>query len=78
MATTLTSKGQVTIPKPIRDLLQLKPGDRVEFVSNADGEVKLLPMSRSIHELKGLLKAPDKPLSLKEMDEAVAKGAGNQ
>jgi AbrB family looped-hinge helix DNA binding protein len=39
MATTLTSKGQVTIPKKVRDALQIGPGSAVEFAVNADGEV---------------------------------------
>lgn len=41
MSTTLTSKGQVTIPKRIRDELQLSPGAPVEFSVNAAGEVVL-------------------------------------
>lgn len=41
MATTLTSKGQVTIPKRIRDAMQLLPGAAVEFAVNAAGEVVL-------------------------------------
>ncbi len=43
MATALTSKGQVTIPKRIRDALQLQPGTLVEFSLNAGGEVILHP-----------------------------------
>ena len=43
MATTLTSKGQVTIPKRIRDEMQLVPGTAVEFSVNAAGEVVLHP-----------------------------------
>jgi AbrB family looped-hinge helix DNA binding protein len=39
MATTLTSKGQVTIPKQIRDALNLTPGSSVEFAVNREGEV---------------------------------------
>ncbi len=39
MATTLTSKGQVTIPKQIRDALNLTPGSSVEFAVNRDSEV---------------------------------------
>lgn len=42
MSTTVTSKGQVTIPKPIRDSLGLEPGSRVEFVREEDGKVVLL------------------------------------
>lgn len=41
MPTTLTSKGQVTIPKPIRDALQLLPGTSIEFRVNAAGEIVL-------------------------------------
>jgi len=43
MATTLTSKGQVTIPKRIRDALQLLPGTAVEFSINATGDFVLHP-----------------------------------
>ena len=43
MSTTLTSKGQVTIPKRIRDALQLLPGTAVDFSVNAGGEVVLHP-----------------------------------
>jgi antitoxin PrlF len=43
MATTLTSKGQVTIPKRIRDAMNLVPGAAVEFSVNAAGEVVLHP-----------------------------------
>lgn len=41
MPTAITSKGQVTIPKKIRDALQLAPGSRVDFNVNADGQVVL-------------------------------------
>jgi antitoxin PrlF len=43
MATTLTSKGQVTIPKRIRDAMNLVPGASVEFSVNPAGEVVLQP-----------------------------------
>jgi AbrB family looped-hinge helix DNA binding protein len=41
MLTTMTVKGQVTIPKQIRDALGLKPGAKVDFAVNQDGEVVL-------------------------------------
>ncbi len=47
MATTITSKGQVTIPKRVRDSLRLKPGDGVGFVVNRDGEVVVHKASAS-------------------------------
>jgi antitoxin PrlF len=39
--TTVTIKGQVTIPKPIRDALDIHPGSQVDFVMNRDGEIVL-------------------------------------
>ena len=44
MPTTVTSKGQVTIPKAIRDRLGLKPGHKVEFVADRDGRVVVKPV----------------------------------
>lgn len=41
MATTVTTKGQVTIPKPVRDLLGIVPGSRIDFLRTADGSVML-------------------------------------
>lgn len=41
MSTTLTIKGQVTIPKPIRDAMGLTPGSAIDFAVNRDGEVVL-------------------------------------
>lgn len=41
MATTVTSKGQVTIPKPVRDRLGIAPGNSVEFLIGADNQVVL-------------------------------------
>ena len=52
MATTLTSKGQVTIPKRIRDAMQLVPGASVEFSVNAAGEVVLQPARPAERERK--------------------------
>ncbi|MGH7562940.1 MAG: AbrB/MazE/SpoVT family DNA-binding domain-containing protein [Gemmatimonadota bacterium] len=41
---TLTSKGQVTIPKPVRDRLGLRPGDRLEFTVEPDGRMTIEPL----------------------------------
>lgn len=46
MANTLTSKGQVTIPKSVRDHLGLKPGSAVQFELADDGRVTLKPAAR--------------------------------
>lgn len=47
MATTLTTKSQVTLPKPIRDYLNVAPGDQVEFQIMADGSVRVTPVKPS-------------------------------
>lgn len=71
----LTSKGQTTIPKEIRDYLHLRPGDRIEFLKEPDGRIVLLPVTLDIEELCGALPRPKRTVSLKEMDEAVREGA---
>lgn len=72
---TLTSKGQVTIPKKIRDKLGLKPGDKIDFDLQTEDEVKITTVKYSILERAGSLKAPQKrPATLEEMDDAIKKG----
>ncbi len=46
MSTRVTRKGQVTIPKPVRDRLNLKPGSAVDFELAADGRVVLVKAGR--------------------------------
>ena len=46
MATTVTQKGQVTIPKPVRDRLHIKPGSKVEFGLTPDGQVVLTKVGK--------------------------------
>lgn len=76
MATaTLTSKGQVTIPKELRDALKLETGDRLEFILDADGTVRLVPVTSSLTELKQLVPKPGKALTLAAMERAIARGA---
>lgn len=73
---TLTSKGQTTIPKEIRDMLGLAPGDKLDFVVESDGRVVLRPATLDVRELRGILRRKGaKPVSLEEMDRAIAQGA---
>jgi len=73
---TLTSKGQTTIPKEIRELLGLEPGDKLDFVVESDGRVVLRPATLDVRNLRGLLfKKGRKPVSLEQMDEAIKAGA---
>lgn len=76
MATaTLTAKGQLTLPKEVREALGVGPGDRVDFVRMDDGNFAVLPATRSVISLRGLIRPPKSPVSLADMDKATAKGA---
>jgi len=73
---TITSKGQVTIPVQVRTALGVDTGDRIEFVETEKGQFTIVPATGSIRELKGLFRGRrSKPVSLKEMDRAIAEGA---
>ncbi len=75
MATaTLTSKGQLTIPKAIRDSLHLHTGDRVAFVIHGESEALLKPVTKSVDEMFGRLHNPKQPRrTVEDMKAAVAK-----
>jgi AbrB family looped-hinge helix DNA binding protein len=77
MATaTVTSKGQITIPIQVRNALGLDAGDRIEFVEVGKGEFNIVAATRSVKELNGLLyRKGQKPVSIEEMNAAIAKGA---
>ncbi|MGZ2748072.1 AbrB/MazE/SpoVT family DNA-binding domain-containing protein [Burkholderia stagnalis] len=70
---TLTSKGQVTIPVDVRNRLGLSTGDRIEFVFNEkSGRYEVVPATRSITSLKGIIRKPSKPVSVEDMNAAIA------
>ncbi|MBY4610369.1 AbrB/MazE/SpoVT family DNA-binding domain-containing protein [Rhizobium sp. 9T] len=74
---TLSPKGQITIPKDLRDTLGLQPGDQLVF-SVIDGEVVMTPKSINFNDLAGLLGSPPNGrASLEEIDAAVTDAAGN-
>jgi AbrB family looped-hinge helix DNA binding protein len=75
---TITSKGQTTIPGEIRRHLKLKTGDRIEFVVEADGKVVLVPATVDVSELKGLLAPSPRRVSLAEMEAAIRKRASGR
>lgn len=76
---TVTSKGQVTIPKRVRDLLRVKPGDEIDFVIEDDGRVLVRAGTTDIRELKGLLHRPGRrPVALREMEAAIARHHGRR
>lgn len=66
----------MTLPKQVRELLRLEPGDRVDFVVGEDGQVRLKPGRLHVVDLKGLLHEPDRPaVSLEEMEGPLARTA---
>ena len=73
MATaTLTSKGQITIPLPVRTALGLETGDRVEFVETGDGQYAIAAATKPVQSLKGLIAKPARPVSIEDMNAAIA------
>ena len=70
---SITKKGQTTLPKAVRDTLGVQAGDRVRYVI-ADGEVRILPV-RPINRLFGVLQHDGPAVTVEEMEQAVAEGA---
>ena len=71
---TLTSKGQTTIPKEVRNHLKLRTGDQIDFVIEPDGSVVIRPATVHVRELKGILHRKGmKPQSLEAMNAAIRK-----
>ncbi len=74
---TLTSKGQLTLPKAIRERLNVRPGDRVEFRVNRKGQVLVEAATVDLLTLRGRLKARRR-LSVEEMDKAIRRAAARR
>ena len=70
---TITTRGQTTLPKEVREALDLKAGDKVRYFIY-DGEVRIAPV-RPIGRLFGILKYDGPPATLEDMDRAIAEGA---
>ena len=72
MRVTMTNKGQVTLPKPIRDTLLLEPGGTLKIILEEDGSLRVVPLTAPVTCLKGMVPKPASPVSLEQMDEAIA------
>ncbi len=73
---TITSKGQVTIPKDVRRRLGIGTGDRVEFVEIQDGVFQIVAATQDVQALKGIVPKPEKPVTIEEMNQAIAEMGG--
>jgi AbrB family looped-hinge helix DNA binding protein len=66
---TLTSKGQITIPKLVRDSLALHTGDKIEFILTKNNEIMLKPVTKKVDDVFGRLFRADRPaVDVEEMD----------
>ena len=73
LESTITKKGQTTLPKAVRNALGLQAGDRVRYILSG-GQVRLLPV-RPISRLFGVLRHEGRTVTVEEMEQAIADGA---
>jgi AbrB family looped-hinge helix DNA binding protein len=71
----MTSKGQITVPKDVRLKLNLKPGDRVLFIVENDGAVRMRAINKDISSLIGILPRPKRAATLEEIEAAIQRAA---
>jgi antitoxin PrlF len=72
---TITSKGQITLPKEIRSRLNLKPGEKIDFrVDEETGMTVLIPLNKHVDEVFGMLhcRKGKKTVRTEDMDEAIS------
>ncbi len=68
----LTAKGQVTIPKKVREALKITTGDKIEILTNDQGEAIIRPVSKTIDEVFCTLQKPgQQAVSLEEINQAI-------
>lgn len=72
---TVTSKGQITIPIETRERLGIQAGTRVQFVERPDGSCEFYPLTGSVMDLAGMFTWDGPPVTLEEMDDAIAAAA---
>ncbi len=70
---SITSKGQTTLPKAVREALSVRSGDRVRYIIG-DGDVRIVPV-RPLSQLFGILRRTGPAITLEDMDNAIAAGA---
>lgn len=75
---TLTTKGQLTLPKEIRDHLGVHEGDRLEFRTDRRGRVWVEPATQDLMKLRGIFGPVERARTLEELDDAVRRGAAGR
>lgn len=71
---TVTSKGQITIPAPVRAGMKVGAGDKIEFVDIGNGKYEVVAVTREVKTLKGLFKSSS-TVSIDEMNQAISESA---
>jgi AbrB family looped-hinge helix DNA binding protein len=71
----MTSKGQVTVPKTVRDALGIRPGDRLLFRLRGDGTVLVEPQTVDLLTLRGIIKPKTRGVSVDDMNRAIRRAA---
>ena len=74
-ASKITSKGQITVPKAVRETLALQAGDRMSFVIHDDGTVTVEAETVDLVSLRGAVKSDIRHVTIEQMHEAVRLGA---
>lgn len=77
MLSTLTSKGQITVPKNVRERLDLHPGDKIEFILDKKNSCRMIPLRTSVKEMKGMLGPAPGIVSIDEMNAVIQKEAAS-
>ena len=72
---TVTDKGQITIPKDVRDQLRLHAGHKVRFSVEGANRAVMIPVGTRLSDLAGMLGKPKRSATLEEMDEAIRQAA---
>jgi len=75
---TMTTKGQLTIPKDIRKQLHLNSGDKIEIVISTKGEAVMRPVSAKVDDIFGILQTDRKTVSVDDMNNAIKEKLKNK
>lgn len=74
-ASKITSKGQITVPKVVRETLALHPGDRMSFVIHENGTVTVEAETVDLPSLRGMVKSGHRHVSIAQMNDGITRGA---
>jgi antitoxin PrlF len=77
-AATVTSKGQITLPKVVRERLGVEAGDKIEFVETEPGVFRVVAATRDVRALKGVIPKPTRPVTVEEMGRVIARMGGRR